>query len=197
MRKTAACTIGLLWRVAGSRPSHRRKRAQDPALRTSTPPPQSSIWRRRLPDRASSTRPRCFMPRRSVSNDASRSRVAPLSPASANNRAIRHQVSGVWISRDLSAKCSSPQQLGRQLRCTSTCRPGTATWASERMASTAFRKANSWPVSSVRQAQLDLEAVAQADSDQHTLGQQPGSAIENGGRATRPHVEAGRVDHQH
>ncbi len=48
-----------------------------------------------------------------------------------------------------------------------------------------------------RQAQLDLEAVAQAGGDQHALGQQPGSAVENGGGAACPHVEAGRVDHQH
>ncbi len=47
-----------------------------------------------------------------------------------------------------------------------------------------------------RQAQLDLAAVAQADRDQHALGQQPGSAIENGGCAACPYVEAGRVDHQ-
>ena len=48
-----------------------------------------------------------------------------------------------------------------------------------------------------RQAQLDLEAVAQAGSDRHALCQQPGSAVENGDRAARPRVEAGRVDDQH
>ena len=37
-----------------------------------------------------------------------------------------------------------------------------------------------------RQTQLDLEAVAQAGRDQHALGQQPGSAVENGGGAARP-----------
>ena len=82
------------------------------------------------------------MPRRSVSSDASR----PGAPA--NSRAIRHQVSGVWTSRDPSPACSSPQQLGRLSRCTSSCMRGVETWASERMASTAFRKAASWPVSS-------------------------------------------------
>ena len=48
-----------------------------------------------------------------------------------------------------------------------------------------------------RQAQLGLEAVAQASRDQHALGHQPGSAVENGGRAACPHVELGRVDHEH
>ena len=48
-----------------------------------------------------------------------------------------------------------------------------------------------------RQAQLDLEAVAQAGSDKQPLRHQPGSAVEDGGRATGPYIEAGRVDHQH
>ena len=109
---------------------------------TSTPPPQSSIWRRRFAERASSTRPRCFMPRRSVSSEASRF------GAPANSSAMRHQVSGVWTSRDPSLACPSPQQLGRQSRCTSTRRRGTVIWASERMASTAFSRAASWPFSS-------------------------------------------------
>ncbi len=86
------------------RPSSKTSTASSPG--TSTPPPQLSIWFRRLPDRASATSPRCFMPRRSVSNEASR----PDAPA--NSKAIRHQVSGVWISRDPSATCLSPQQLG-------------------------------------------------------------------------------------
>ena len=48
-----------------------------------------------------------------------------------------------------------------------------------------------------RQAQLDPAAVPQARSDQHTLDQQPGSAVEHRGRAAGSDVEAGRVDHQH
>ena len=122
------------------RPSSKTRTASSPDA--STPPPQASIWLRRLPGRASSTRPRCFMPRRSVSSDASR----PDSPA--NSRAIRHQVSGVWISRDPSVGCSSPQKPGRLSRRTSSCMRGLETWASERMASTALRKAASWPDSS-------------------------------------------------
>ena len=42
-----------------------------------------------------------------------------------------------------------------------------------------------------RQAQLDLEAVAQADGDQNALGQQPRRAVEHGGRAARS-VSRGR-----
>ena len=65
-----------------------------PRPATSTPPPQSSICWRRLPVRVSSTRPRCFMPRRSVSSDAS----GPDAPA--NSSAMRHQVSGVCTRRE-------------------------------------------------------------------------------------------------
>ena len=171
------------WRTAGSHPDRRRKRARHPGLPLRRRPPSSSIWLRRFPERPSSTRPRCFMPRRSVSSDPSRS-AAP-----ANKRAIRHQVSGVWISRDRSAAFTSAQQLRRQLRFTSTCIRGVVIWASERMASTVFRKAASRPVSSGRQKQLDLAAVAQAGSNQDALGQLPGSSIENGGRAAFPRVE--------
>ena len=121
-------------------PSSKTSTASSPS--TSTPPPQSSIWRRSSPDRASSTRPRCFMPRRSVSNDASRSGRA------GEQQRDPHQVSGVWISRDPSLACPSPQQPGWQSRCTSIWRRGVAIRASERMASTAFRKAASWPFSS-------------------------------------------------
>ncbi len=108
---------------------------------TSTPPPQSSIWRRRLPERASSTRPRCFMPRRSVSSDASRSDA----PRTAGRSGTRSPACGPAATR---RRPSLPQQPGWLLRCTSICRRGTATWASERMASAAFRRAASRPVSS-------------------------------------------------
>ena len=48
-----------------------------------------------------------------------------------------------------------------------------------------------------RQAQLDRVAIPEAGSDQHAVGQQPGSAIEHRGCAAGPRIEAGRVDHQH
>ena len=48
-----------------------------------------------------------------------------------------------------------------------------------------------------RETQLDRAALAQAGGDQHPLGQQPGSTIENGGCAAGPDIEPGRVDHQH
>ena len=121
-------------------PSSKTSRASP--LCPTPPPPHASIWRLRFPARWSSTRPRCSRPRRSVSSDASRS------GAPAKSRAIRHHVSGVWISRDASAGRPSPQQPGRLSRRTSTCRRGMATWASERMESTAFRKAASRPFSS-------------------------------------------------
>ena len=48
-----------------------------------------------------------------------------------------------------------------------------------------------------RETQLDRAAVAQAGGDQHPLGQQPGSTIENGSCAAGTDIEPGRVDHQH
>ena len=48
-----------------------------------------------------------------------------------------------------------------------------------------------------REAQLDLAAVAQAGGDQHPLGQQPRSAIEDRGCAAGAHIKAGGIDHQH
>ena len=65
------------------------------------------------------------------------------------------------------------------------------------MASTALRKAASRPVSSAGRRSSTFAAVAQAQRDQHALGHQPGSAVEDGGGAAGPRVEAGRVDHQH
>ena len=75
------------------RPSSKTSTGSWPS--TPTPPPQPWIWSRRFPERASSTRPRWFVPRRSVSSDAS----GPV--ASAKSRARRHQVSGVCTSRDV------------------------------------------------------------------------------------------------
>ncbi len=82
------------------------------------------------------------MPRLSVSSDTSRS------DAPANSIAMRHQVSGVWISCARSLGCPSSQQLGAQFRCTSIWRPGVAIRASDRIASTAFKTAASCPWSS-------------------------------------------------
>ncbi len=122
------------------RPSSKTSSESSPC--TSTPPPQSSICCRRLPLRASSTRPRCVMPRLSVSSEPSR----PDAPA--KRRAIRHQVSGVWTRRELSPAARSPQQLGWQSRSTCTCRRGAAICASERIASTALSKGASRPLNS-------------------------------------------------
>ena len=180
-----------LRRAAGSRPDRRRRRARRPGPATSTPPPQPSIWLRRFPARASSTRPRCSMPRRSVSSDASRS------DAPANSRAIRHQVSGVWISRDPSVACPSPQQLRPAVAQHLHLRAGNGDLGERPDGVDRVQEGRFAARQLGRQAQLDLAAVAQAGSDQHALGQQPGSAIEHGGRAACPHVEAGRVDHQH
>ena len=131
------------------------------------------------------------MPRRRVSNDAS----GPAAPA--NSRAIRHQVSGVCTRR-------APSR-GRALA------PAARLAVAQHfdaLARTRHLRQRSDGIDRVekggfaagqlgRQAQLDRAAVAQAGGDQQPLGQQPGSAIENGGRAARARVEAGRVDHQH
>ncbi len=82
------------------------------------------------------------MPRRSVSNDTSRS-AAP-----AKSIAMRHQVSGVWTKCARSLGCPSSQQPGVHFRCTSIWRLGVAIRASERIASTALRSAASCPWSS-------------------------------------------------
>ncbi len=82
------------------------------------------------------------MPRLSVSNDTSRS------DAPANSIAMRHQVSGVWMSCARSLGCPSSQQPGVQFRCTSIWRLGVAIRASERIVSTALRRAASCPWSS-------------------------------------------------
>ena len=92
------------------RPSSKTSTGSWPSTPT---PPQPWIWSRRFPERASSTRPRWFVPRRSVSSDAS----GPV--ASAKSRARRHQVSGVCTSRASSAGRPSPQQLARLSRCMS------------------------------------------------------------------------------
>ena len=170
------------------RPSSKTSTGSWPSI--STPPLQSSSWRRRFPDRSSSTRPRCCKPRRSVSSDASRS------DPSANSWAIRHQVSGVWTNCDRSVASLSPQQLGRLSRRTTTCRRRTATCAREQMASTAFRRATSWPLSSAGRRSSTLRLSRRPAAISHALSQQPGSAVENGDGAARPHVEPGRIDHQ-
>ncbi len=48
-----------------------------------------------------------------------------------------------------------------------------------------------------RQSQFDLQAVPQTGGDEHALRDQPGSAVEYGGRAAGLRIEVGRVDHQH
>ena len=131
------------------------------------------------------------MPRRSVSSDASR----PDAPA--NSRAIRHQVSGVWISRDLSVALSFPPAARPAVALHLHLHAGSGDLSERTDGIGRIQEGRFAAGQFGRQAQLDLAAVAQAGSDQHALGQQPGSAIENGGRAACPRVEAGRVDHQH
>ena len=116
------------------------------------------------------------MPRRSVSNDASRS-AAP-----ANSRAIRHHVSGVWTSRERSGGWLSPQQPGVQLRCTSICRPGVAIRASERMASTAFSKAASCPWSSAGKRSSIVWLSRRPAAIRTPSARSQGSVVEHGAR---------------
>ncbi len=172
-------------------PSPSSKTSRASPLCPTPPPPHSSIWRLRFPARWSSTRPRCSRPRRRVSSDASRS------GAPANSRAIRHHVSGVWMSRDASAGRPSPQQPGRLSRSTSTCRRGNGDLGERTDGVDGIQESRFTAIQFGGQTQLDLEAVAQADGDQNALGQEPRRAVENGGRAARPRVEAGRVDHEH
>ena len=109
---------------------------------------------------------------------------------------MRHQVSGVCTSREASSGGASAQQLGWQWRWMSMRRCPAWMLASERMASTAFSSARFVAGQLGRQAQFDRQAVAQAERDQHALGQQPRRAVEHGGRAERAHVVDARVDHQ-
>ena len=131
------------------------------------------------------------MPRRSVSNDASR----PDAPA--NSRAIRHQVSGVWISREASAGGPSAQGLGVAVALHLQLHAGRGDVGERTDRVDGVQEGGFMTVQLGRQAQLDLAAVAQAGGDQHALGQQPWSAVENGGCAACPDVEVGRVDHEH
>ena len=47
------------------------------------------------------------------------------------------------------------------------------------------------------EAQFNLAGIAQASSNQETLGQQPGRTIEHGGHAAGAGIQAGRIHHQH
>ena len=117
--------------------------------------------------------------------------------APANSRAIRHQVSGVWISREPSVDCPSPCQdrpavaLHLELH-TGGGNLGERTDSVDRVQERCLVADQLG-----RQVQLDRVALPQPGGDHDALGQQPGSAFEDRDRAARPDVEAGRVDHQH
>ena len=131
------------------------------------------------------------MPRLSVSSETS----GPGAPA--NSKAIRHQVSGVWISRDPSATCLSPQQLGRLLTNHLHLSPRNGDLGERPDGVHRIQQGPFMARQLGRQSQFDREAVAQTGGDQHALGDQPGGAIEYGGRPACLHVEVGGVDHQH